>query len=242
MLARLPSAAAYAPQVEKEQRWLPRLAPRLPFAIPTPIAMGLPGGGYPWQWSICGWIDGEEPSATEAIATDVGRFLQALQRVDPNSGPPPGTHNFYRGADLEVYDQDVRFALAQLGEKIDQRAARDRWREALLTRWNRAAIWVHGDVGPANLVARNGRLAAVIDFGNLGVGDPACDVAIAWAWFDAGARAAFRSQLHLDEDTWLRGRAWALWKALVVAAGTSPTNAPEYQNPLRVIRRCLEEC
>ena len=244
LVARFPSDEAYASQVEKEYRWLPLLAPHLPAAIPTPIAMGVPGPGYPWRWSIYDWIDGDPASSGTRVnpllvASDLAQFLGALHRIDPKDGPPPGTHNFHRGGDLRVYDDEVDRALAVLDSTIDRAAAGALWKKALATRWRGEPVWIHGDVSPANLLLRSGRLNAVIDFGNLGVGDPACDLAIAWSWFDAGARAQFRSALALDEGTWLRGRAWALWKALVVAAGLSPTNAVDYQDPLAVVSKCL---
>ena len=239
-VARLPSAAPYATQVEKEQRWLPRLASHLPVAVPVPIAEGRPGHGYPWKWSIYRWIEGETLSSASGahatvIARDLGKFLGALHRVDAVDGPAPGAHNFGRGDDLGIYDEEVSRALVILEGRIDIRAAIALWRRALGTRWNGRPVWIHGDVSPGNLLVRSRHLAAVIDFGNLAVGDPACDLAIAWAWFDENARNEFRAALELDEGTWLRGRAWALWKALIVAAGLSRTNAVEYRNPLAAI-------
>src|SRR5258706_4692608 len=126
LVARFPSDEAYASQVEKEYRWLPRLAPHLPAAIPTPIAMGAPGPGYPWCWSIDDWIDGDAASSTSRVnpllvATDLARFLGALQCIDPQGGPSPGTHNFHRGGDLRVYDDEVDRALAVLDGAIDRR-------------------------------------------------------------------------------------------------------------------------
>jgi aminoglycoside phosphotransferase (APT) family kinase protein len=244
LVARLPSGDAYAPQVDKEHHWLPRLAPHLPLTIPTPIAMGVPGSNYPWPWSIHRWIDGQSASGNpiddpSALARDLGGFLAALQVVDTAGGPAPGDHNFHRGDDLQVYDEEVDRALGILKNTVDHRAAGALWGKARATHWQDDPVWIHGDVSPGNLLLRSGRLAAVIDFGNLGVGDPACDLAIAWTWFDAHARKAFRSRLRLDEATWLRGRAWALWKALIVAAGMTRTNSVEYALPQQVIERCL---
>ena len=244
-VARLPSDHGYALQVEREHRWLPRLAPHLPSAIPTPIAIGAPGAAYPWCWSIYDWIDGDPASSVTRmdpalVASDLARFLHALQGIDPAGGPPPGAHNFHRGGDLRVYDDEVNRAVAILDSTIDRRAVAALWKKALAARRHGDPVWIHGDVSPGNLLLRSGRLNAVIDFGNLAVGDPACDLAIAWTWFDADARKAFRSGLPLDDPTWLRARGWALWKALVVAAGMSPTNAVEYAEPRRVIERCLQ--
>ena len=132
MLVRLPSAEAYAAQVEKEQRWLPVLAPRLPLEIPVPLAMGGRGDGYPWNWSVYRWLDGEV-ARTERIhdltdfATTLARFLAALQQIDPADGPPPGAHNFFRGGPLATYDEETRGAIAALESRIATGAATAVW-------------------------------------------------------------------------------------------------------------------
>ena len=125
---RLPSAAAYAPQVEKEHRWFPKLAPLLPLPIPVPLAKGAPGEGYPYPWSVYRWIEGETAATaciatTVQFATDLARFLIALYRIDPAGGPPPGRHNFFRGGPLTVYDGETRQAIAALDGEIDACAA-----------------------------------------------------------------------------------------------------------------------
>lgn len=243
LVARLPSAGAYAAQVDKEHRWLPHLASQLPLEIPSPVAIGQPGCGYPWKWSIYRWLEGEPLSSTRGvdalvIGREVGGFLAALHRIDATDGPAPGAHNFGRGGDLRRYDREVRLALVILEGRIDKKAI-DLWASAMDTGWGAQPVWVHGDISPGNLLVRSGHLGAVIDFGNLGVGDPACDLAIAWTWFDGPARRELRSALALDAETWLRGRAWGLWKALIVAAGMAQTNAVEYAKPFEVIDRCL---
>ncbi len=220
---RLPSAAGYAEQVGKEHRWLPRLAPHLPLAIPLPVALGRPAPGYPWQWSIYRWLEGET-AAVERIAdlsefaTTLAGFLVALQQVDPTGGPPPGSHNFFRGAPPAVYDGETRRAIKQLDGLVDTRLATEVWETALESRWSGSPVWIHGDVAAGNLLVRADRLAAVIDFGTSGVGDPACDLAIAWTLFYGESRQAFRTALALDPATWDRGRGWALWKALITLA------------------------
>ena len=232
LLVRLPRDAAYAGQVDKEQRWLPRLAPLLPLEIPMPVAIGAPAEGYPWKWSIHRWIKGET-AAPERIgdlgqfASTLGNFLIALQRIDPTHGPRPGPDNFYRGGPLETYDAETKRAIAILNNKIDSRAAAAIWEKGLSTSWTRSPVWLHGDVSAGNLLLESGRLIAVIDFGMLAVGDPACDLAIAWVSFDRDSRRIFRTAIAPDSDTWARGRAWALWKALIIAAGQSQTNAAE---------------
>lgn len=246
LVVRLPSAAAYASQAAKTHRWLPRLAPALPFSIPVPVAVGEPAEGYPFPWSVHLWIEGEVAAPeriadSRGLANDLGHFLAALQRVDATEGPAPGAHNFHRGGSLEVYDGQTRQAIAALHDRIDAATATRVWEAALATSWRNASVWIHGDVSLGNLLMRSGYLTAVIDFGNLAVGDPACDLAIAWHVFDGPGRAALRAAHPLDDDTWMRGRAWALWKALIVAAGMAETNAIELAQPLRIVDEVLAD-
>ena len=246
MTVRLPSAAAYALQVEKEQRWLPRIAPHLPLPIPAPLAMGQPADGYPWPWSVYRWLDGE--IATNApiadlsqFAIDLADFLVALYRIDAAGGPPPGPHNFWRGGALTVYDGETRQAIAALDGTIDTDAATAVWEAALAATWRDAPVWVHGDVAAGNLLVRDGRLSAVIDFGSSGVGDPACDLAIAWTLFSGESREAFRAALRLDDATWARGLGWTLWKALITLAALPGTNALAASASRRIMDDVLAE-
>jgi len=230
MKVRLPSAAHYVEQVEKENTWLPRLAPHLPLPIPTPLAVGRPGEGYPWPWSVSGWIEGETalqaPIADLTLfAREVANFLVALQKINATGGPAPGTHNFHRGAPPSVYDGETRRALEALEGRIDTVLAKRIWEAALDSPWGGASVWFHGDIAVGNLILNGGRLSAVIDFGTCGVGDPACDLAITWTLFEGESRKAFRALLPLDEGTWMRGRAWTLWKALIVYAAEPGTDA-----------------
>jgi aminoglycoside phosphotransferase (APT) family kinase protein len=220
---RLPSADAYVAQIDKEHRWLPVLAPRLPLPIPEPVAKGDPGAGFPRPWSVYRWLAGEHATADrvsdlDRFASDLARFLAALYRVEPTDGPPAGAHSFFRGCPPATYDAETRAAIAALGKEIDTAAATDVWNAALAARWDGPAVWVHGDVTASNLLVRDGRLAAVVDFGCSAVGDPACDVVIAWTFFAGSSRETFREQLPVDRGTWARGRGWALWKALITVA------------------------
>ncbi len=246
MVVRLPSAAAYASQVDKEQYWLPRLAPFLPLEIPLPIALGNPGSGYPWRWSIYRWVDGEtikpgSASTSSSLARAIAEFLVSLQKIDPATGPLPGPHNFFRGGPLITYDAEARAAIRLANQRIDAPAAMSAWLSATSTTWENPPLWIHGDIAAGNLLTRRGNLSAVIDFGNLGVGDPACDLAIAWTLFEGDARKAFRASLPLDRGTWARARGWALWKALIIAARLSTTNAIEFADPWRIIAQILSE-
>jgi aminoglycoside phosphotransferase (APT) family kinase protein len=246
MSVRLPSAKGYVLQVDKEHRWLPKLAPYLPLPIPVPLAKGKPGEGYPFPWSVYRWIEGE-PATIEHIddltefATTLADFLIALYRVDPTSGPPPGPHNFFRGGPLTVYDAETRQALAALDGKIDTDAASAVWDAALEATWHGSPVWFHGDVAWGNLLVKGGRLSAVIDFGTSGVGDPSCDLAIAWTLFGGESRDAFRAALQLDDATWARGRGWTLWKALITLAAHIDTNPLEAGTARHVIDEVLAD-
>ena len=227
---RLPAADRYARQVAKEHLWLPELAPQLPLAIPRPVAQGHPAFDYPHPWSIYRWIDGipatHATTNWASIAGALAGFLAALQRADSSGGPEPGAHNFFRGAPLSVYAEQTATAIDTLGTEVDPAVATV-WDTAVSTRWHAEPVWVHGDVAPANLLTRNGALTAVIDFGTLGIGDPACDTVIAWTHLDATSRATFRRTLGVERDTWARGRGWALWKALVTLADQLDRNDDE---------------
>jgi len=246
MTVRLPSAEAYRDQVEKEQRWLPRLAPLLPLPIPVPLAMGKPGAGYPWHWSVCPWIEGESAAVGHVedlseFAITLARFLVALQQVDPTGGPPAGWHNFFRGGSLTTYDEELRETIEALRREVDASAATAAWGAALEATWRGSPVWVHGDVAATNLLVRDGRLSAVIDFGCSAVGDPACDLVIAWTLFSSESRDAFRAALPLDDATWARGRGWALWKALITLAKHSGSNEVEAEKARHVIDQVLAE-
>ena len=246
MAVRLPSGPWYALQVEKEQRWLPKLAPLLPLPIPVPLAMGVPADGYPWHWSVYRWIEGETASSgriadLRQFATELAGFLVALQRIDATGGPPPGRHNFFRGGPLTVYDAETRQAIAALEGKIDADAVSAVWEAALKATWHGSPVWFHGDVAPGNLLVKGGRLSAVIDFGTSGVGDPSCDLAIAWTLFEGESREAFRAALRLDDATWARGRGWTLWKALITLAAHIDTNPLEAGRTRRVIDEVLAD-
>ena len=246
LTVRLPSGPWYALQVAKEQRWLPRLAPNLPLPIPAPVAEGVPGEGFPYPWSIYRWLEGR--TADEATVTDMtgfavtlGRFLKSLQGTDPAGGPAPGRHNWYRGAAPTVYADEALAAIDALGSEIPGDAVKRVWDHAVGARWDGEPVWFHGDVAAGNLLTRNGQLSAVIDFGSSAVGDPACDMVIAWTFFDAPARAAFRETLGVDQATWSRGRGWALWKALINLVGALENTPAAAPGPRRDIQRLLDD-
>lgn len=246
MAVRLPSAECYAGQVEKEHRWLPRLAPFLPLPIPFPLAMGTPTEDYPWHWSVYRWLEGASASIQRIdnlpqFATSLARFLSALQQIDVTDGPPPGKHNFHRGGALTIYADETCDAIAALHGKIDVDAVNVVWEAALKSAWHGTPVWLHGDVCASNLLVQAGRLGAVIDFGLSGVGDPACDLTIAWTLFSGKSREAFRAALPVDGATWARGQGWALWKSLITLAEHVGTNPLELGNARQVIDEVLAD-
>jgi aminoglycoside phosphotransferase (APT) family kinase protein len=213
LVVRLPRTPGAAAGVDTEHRWLPRLSPLLPLAVPVPLGRGVPDDGYPYPWSVYRWLDGENlvdrPVADLAdVAVRLGRFVATLQRIDGTGGPPS-----FRGGPVSALDSRVRGEIRDLGADgtVDAGLATAAWETAMAApAWDGPPIWVHADLYPVNLLARHGRLTAVIDFGGLGVGDPAIDMLPAWALLTAGTRDLFRAEVGVDEATWLRGRGWGL--------------------------------
>lgn len=238
---RLPSHAAYEPQIRKEHEWLPRLAPLLPLPIPVPLAIGVPSSDFPLHWSVRRWIEGEIASNGRiddqpAFARAVAEFLVALYGIDPGNGPRAGPHSFWRAGPVATYDSETMQAIATLRGRIDANACTVVWQAALDAAWRAAPVWVHGDIAPDNLLVRDGRLSAVLDFGCSAVGDPACDLVMAWTFFSPESREMFRAGLGLDDGTWARGRGWALWKALItLARDTEPSEAEDARRVIDVV-------
>jgi aminoglycoside phosphotransferase (APT) family kinase protein len=235
LVARLPRKEGVDEQVDKEREWLPRLAPLVPAGLPVPLAKGRPGAGYPFSWSVYEWLQGENPGfegvGDPALAIDLAQFVTALHRIDATDGPRAGAQNFYRGCPLAVRDEPTCAAIAELGDMVDTKAVTAAWEEALATTaWGKPPIWIHGDLTPENLLVRGGRLAAVIDFGCLGIGDPACDLMVAWTLLTADARRVFRAALDVDEATWDRGRGWALSTGLIALPYYKDTNPARASN------------
>jgi aminoglycoside phosphotransferase (APT) family kinase protein len=220
--------------LDKEYYWLPRFAPLLPLAIPIPLAKGTPAEDYPCGWAVYSWLEGEAATIellddTRRAANDLARFLTALQGIDPSGGPPPGEHNFFRGVPLATRNDSVREAIASLKGEMDAGAVTAAWEAALeAPDWQGPPVWIHGDFSDGNLLADRGRFSGVIDWGGLAVGDPACDLMVAWSFLPAEARKLFRTALSVDDATWARGRGWALSVALIAL--------PYYwtTNPVRV--------
>jgi aminoglycoside phosphotransferase (APT) family kinase protein len=213
LVVRLPRLTPAADAVAKERRWLPRLAPLLPLAVPVPVGEGAPDGDFPYPWSVYRWLEGANLADGAGVdladaAVRLGRFVGALRSIDPTGGPPS-----FRGGPVVALDERVRREIRDLGADgtVDADLATAAWEAALAApAWDGPPVWVHADLYPVNLLARDGRLSAVIDWGGLGTGDPAVDLLPAWALLTAGTRELFRAEVGVDDATWLRGRGWGL--------------------------------
>ena len=213
---RLPRHAGAMGQAMKESEWLPRLAPHLPLAIPVPVGVGEPDFDYPWPWAVSRWLDGEVANAesladSSGAAVQLAQFLIALQAFVPEDFPVEDARADLTCPPLADRDRATRAAIAEVDGAFDAVAMTELWDGALgAPGWDRPPVWFHGDFHTGNLLTVAGRLSAVIDFGGLGIGDPACDLTIAFTLMSAGSRAAFRATLGIDDATWARGRGWAL--------------------------------
>jgi aminoglycoside phosphotransferase (APT) family kinase protein len=242
MVVRLPRIGWAANDVDKECQWLPQLAPLLTISIPTPLGKGAPAEGYPWAWSIYRWLEGKNPTVghladPNLLATELATFINALHKITLPNGP---TSN--RGVPLTEKDTETRKALQALKGVIDTHAAETAWNTALQApQWSKPPVWVHGDLSPGNLLMEHNKLSAVIDFGFLGMGDPACDLIIAWNLLPAYSRNNFHSALRVDDATWQRGRGWALSNALIALPYYKETNPVLAGNARHVIQEILKE-
>ncbi|MGW8566007.1 aminoglycoside phosphotransferase family protein [Isoptericola sp. NPDC055881] len=231
LVARMPKTAWAGEHALADARWLPRLAPHVPLTVPAPLAVGDPDDDYPFHWSVVPWVPGAaiadplDPGAAPNLdlgpaATDLGAFVAALRGVDPSDGPvKDGTG---RGVPLARLDADVRRATDECGDRVDRGAVLRAWDAALEAAADPVpGTWLHGDLMPGNLLASGRRLTAVIDWGALGVGDPAADLPPAWWLFSGRDRDVFREAAgagpggDLDDGAWARGRGWVLVQGVI---------------------------
>ncbi|MEV5599787.1 aminoglycoside phosphotransferase family protein [Streptomyces sp. NPDC052496] len=246
MVVRMPLVEGGAGDVLLEREWLPRLAPRLPVAVPEMLAAGEPAEGYPWPWSVYRWLPGENPEAgaladAEALAGDLAAFVAAMR-----GSTVPGAPTAHRGGPVATLDAETRSAIGKLrgipAEGVDCDAVTAVWEDALRAPdWDGPPVWLHADLMPGNLLVDGGRLTAVIDFGCTGTGDPACDLFPAWNLLPAGARKVFREALGVDDATWRRGRGRTLSQAVIALPYYRTTNPAMARNARHVIRAVLEE-
>ncbi len=230
MCLRLPKTMHTEKNLKKEHAWLPKLTP-LSLQTPKPLAIGTPEKGYPCSWCIYSWIDGNTVVANylsddHRAAKDIGKFINSLQLVDTEGGPKSGPHNNYRGVPLIDRNQLTREAIQKLNAEFETNALNNLWDAALdVPTWANAPVWLHGDIHSGNMLTQNGRLNAMIDFGLSGVGDPACDLMVGWTQFHPEARNTFHKFIKADDDTWERGKGWALSWAVIALAHYNRSNS-----------------
>lgn len=246
MVIRLPHPEHATQFAEKEHQWLPKLRPYLPLSIPVPLAKGMPGREYPWPWSIYAWLEGDDGWTQPILdlhqaAIDLARFVTDLQQIDPGAGPRAGKHNNFRGVALSDRDPLVRTAISALADRIDVKAVTQAWDLALQQPLADKDLWIHGDLQPGNLLTQQGKLTAVIDFGLLGVGDPACDLLPAWNLFTRESRCVFRDAIQVDGATWTRGLGWALYQALLALPYYWDTNQVMVRMSQRILHEILSD-
>lgn len=216
LYARLPLTPGAAAKVDREYVWIPKLESLVSTPIPTPLAKGNPGSGYPFDWTICKWLAGSNPvegqlENPQALAKDLAAFVKELRAIKLPNGPQGG-----RGRHPKVQDEWTRTAIKELEGKIDTDAALREWEKVVkIPEWDGKPVWIHGDLMPGNLLVEGGRLSAVLDFGCLNVGDPAADMIPAWNMLPADARDTYRQAVGVDDATWARGKGWALTMALL---------------------------
>lgn len=220
LLVRMPRIDWAAESPAREARWLPKIAPSLPLRIPSPLALGRPDHGYPFEWCVVPWLEGSTITGAHLgndsdnvdwpqLARDLGEFLVALREVDATGAPLKAEGS--RGSDLAGADEWVREWTERAGDRVDGSLVIAAWEESLAARaWNGPPVWLHCDLHEGNLLVRDGRLSAVIDWGGLGAGDPAVELNAAWGFLPPSAVPAYREALGLDDAAWLRGRGWAL--------------------------------
>jgi aminoglycoside phosphotransferase (APT) family kinase protein len=237
--ARLPRVAHWASDLEREQRWLPWLAPQLPLDVPEPVASGRPDAVYPFPWAIYRWLEGE-PYADDRVtderqaARDLASFVRELRRVDPTDAPPAGRRP------LRVLDEGTRDAIEASRTVIDADAALAAWDDTLRAApWTGDPVWIHTDLLRPNILTRAGLISAVIDFGGAGIGDPAADVVAAWATFGPAGRATYRAELDVDDDTWRRARGFALHQAAMIIPYYAETNPAFVALAARTVEQVL---
>lgn len=243
MVVRIPlRPTAVGEDLDKESTWVPRLAPLLPVPVPLVLGEGVPSDDHPGRWSVACWLDGDNPEVDglarpDALARDLAEFVSAFRRIDVAGGPPA-----YRGGPLAFQDRQTRGAIDELRGSIDTDAATAVWDETMRTPdWPGPPVWVHADLMPGNLLVRDGRLSAVIDLGTTGVGDPACDLIVAWNLLPPRARGIFRAGIGADDAAWVRGRGRALSMALIQLPYYRTTNPAMADNARHVIREVLDD-
>ena len=222
---RIPRTPRADSLLRREWRWLPDLAPRRPLPVPAPVRVGEPSEHFPRPWTVARWVAGEPADCapirdTDRAAVVLAGFLRALHTEAPAQAP----NDPIRGVPLSAVADHFQERLDAVIVDVDVDGVRHVWEQALAApEWVGPPLWLHADLHPANVVTAGGRLAGVIDFGELCAGDPATDLAAAWMLLPAGGASRFIAAYgNLDEATIIRARGWAVLFALgLIAIGNA---------------------
>lgn len=237
MVVRLPFVERGAAGIEREATWLPRLAPQLTARIPAVLGIGRPDADYPCPWLVLNWLKGQHPvpdrlDDADGLAVDLAGFISELRRLETH-GAPKG----YRGGPLTALDEPVRECLGQLVDLVDVAALTATWEESLAApAWPGEPVWLHCDLLVGNVLVDGGRLSGILDFAAAGIGDPACDLMVAWSILPSASRAVLRQALHTDDASWARGRGWALSQAAIALPYYRDSNPSMATGSLRILR------
>jgi len=247
LVARLPRTESAAKQTARVVQWLPTIAPHLPIAVAAPVAVGQPGEGYPFAWTVTPWIEGEEAFNGRTIKgrrpfLALGRFLHELHSIDATGGPAPGPENFWRGEPLQARDEATRAAFEQIANELSLPMMARVWKRALAApRLEGPGCWIHGDLAPGNIIVADNRVAAVIDWGGMAVGDPACDYALVWSLAKPGGPPVWDLATRADAATIARARGWALSVAAIQLPYYRETNPELASQARRTIHAVLAD-
>ncbi len=241
---RLPSGKSYAKQIVKEQKWVNYLQDNMSMPLPKCVLYVPSCDLYEFGFIINKWIDGdvafyENDLNKILVAKDCAKFLKELHKIDSTGAPKAGEHNFYRGGDILVYEEEALMCIEKTKEVFDEEILKEVWRLGANSKLILKNVFVHGDFEATNILVKNDRLSAVIDFGILGVGEPSCDLAMYWTFFECESASAFKNELNLSNEIWLRARAWVLWKQLLVYTNDNSERAKDIVN--RIIKEYKEE-
>lgn len=241
-VVRLPRLAGADANINKEYEWVPKIAQQLKTPLSLPLFKGHAHPTYPSSWVISQWNDGVNPPFEQEneyglLAQDLGHFINKFQRLDLAHGPLSR-----RGVPLNQLDQQTKRALDELQGEIDCHKVANLWDQLIsIPLWPHDPVWIHGDLLPGNILIQDNRLKAVIDFSDVGIGDPACDLIIAWALLNPPSRKIFQTTLeNKDENTWQRGRGWALSIALIMLPYYKNTNPAFASLARRMIKHVVE--
>jgi aminoglycoside phosphotransferase (APT) family kinase protein len=227
---RMPRVPSAAKQAEREAIWLPRLANHLSLAVPEPIELGRPTEEFPHHWAICRWLKGENAFVRPATdlnesARVLARFVRSLHQAPVEGDTSLIATTSGRGVDLIHRDSATRDAIKTCEGLADTATLTALWDDALAApEWSGRSLWLHGDIHVGNLLTERGRITGMIDWGCLGLGDPACDLMVAWSMLDRESREIFRTALDVDDASWIRGRAWAISVAVIALPYYIETN------------------